>query len=101
MDKVIDLINTCRFDIFFVAESKIDGSVNSSLFAHSGYCFIRRDRKKSGGGMLVAVFAAKKMYTKHKEVMFLRDFNIDMLMENESCVESICSLEFLRPILTD
>lgn len=45
--------------------------------------------------MLVAVFAAKKMYTKRKEVMFLGDFNIDMLTESES------SLEFLRPILTN
>ena len=36
-DEVIDLLNTCRFDIFFVGESKIDGSVNSSLFAHSEY----------------------------------------------------------------
>ena len=35
--------------------------------------------------MLVAVFAAKKMYTKRKEVMFLGDFNIDMLTESESC----------------
>ena len=54
-DEVIDLLNTCRFDIFFVAESKIDGSVNSSLFAHSDYRIIRRDRKKGGGGILVYI----------------------------------------------
>ena len=54
-DEVIDLLNTCRFDIFFVAESKIDGSVNSSLFAHSEYRIIRRDRMKGGGRMLVYI----------------------------------------------
>ena len=145
-DEVMDLLNTCRFDIFFVAESNIDGSVNSSLFAHSEYRIIRRDRKKGGGGILVhirrsitalrrailepdgvesicldvkgcgntwfllcacyrslvkckisdflssCVLAAEKMYTKRKEVMFLGDFNIDMLTENESSVGSSYSL---------
>ena len=145
-DEVIDLLNTCRFDKFFVAESKIDGSVNSSLFAHSEYRIIRRDRTKGGGGVLVyirrsitalprarlepdgvesicldikgcvnswflicacyrspgkckisdflpsCVLAGEKMYTKRKEVMFLGDFNIDMLTENESSVGSSYSL---------
>ena len=145
-DEVIDLLNTCRYDIFFVAESKIDGSVNSSLFAHSEYRIIRRDRKKGGGSMLVyirrsitalrrarlepdgvesicldvkgcgnswflicacyrspgkckisdflssCVLAAEKMYTKRKEVMFLGDFNTDMLTENELSVGSSYSL---------
>ena len=36
-------------------ESKIDGSVNSSLFAHSDYRIIRRDRKKGGSGMPVYI----------------------------------------------
>ena len=31
-EEVIDLLITCRFDIFFVAESKTDGFVNSSLY---------------------------------------------------------------------
>ena len=53
--EIIDLLITCRFDIFFVAESKTDGSVNSSLFAHSENRIIRRDRKKGGGGMLVCI----------------------------------------------
>ena len=136
-DEVIDLLDTCRLDIFFVAERKIDGSVNSSLFAPSEHCIIRRDRKKGGSGVLVyirrsitalrrarlepdgvesicldvkgfgnswfvicacygspgkckisdflssCVLAAEKMYTKRKEVMFLGDFDIDMLTENE------------------
>ena len=53
VDEVIDLLNTCRFNIFFVAESKIDGSVNSSLFAHPEYPIIHRDQRKGVGGMLV------------------------------------------------
>ena len=130
-DEVIDLLNTCRLDIFFVPETKIDGSVDSSLFAHSEYCIIRSDQKKGGGGMLVytrwsitasrqarlepdgvesicldikgwflicacylspgnckisdflspCVLVAGRMYTKPKEVMFIDDFNIDMLTE--------------------
>ena len=54
-EEVIDLLIACRLDIFFVAESKTDGSVNSSLFAHSEDRIIRRDRKKGGGGMLVCI----------------------------------------------
>ena len=50
-----DLLNTCRFNIFFAAESKIDGLGTSTLFAHSEYCLIRRDRKKGGHGMLVYI----------------------------------------------
>ena len=45
---------------FFVAESNIDCSVNSSLFAHSEYRIIRRDRKKGGGGMLVYIHSKLK-----------------------------------------
>ena len=46
-DEVIHVLsNTCRFDVFSVAEYKFDGSVNSSLFAYSEYRVIRRDRKK-------------------------------------------------------
>ena len=50
-----DLLNTCQFNIFFAAESKIDGLGTSTLFAHSEYCLIRRDRKKGGDGMLVYI----------------------------------------------
>ena len=146
VDEVIDLLNTCRFNIFFVVESKIDGSVNSSLFAHPEYRIIHRDRRKGVGGMLVyirrsttalrrarlepdgvesicldvkgcgnswflisacypspgkckisdflslCVLAAEKMYTKRKEVMFLRDFNIDILTEKDSSVGSSYSI---------
>ena len=75
-DEVIDLLNTCRFDIFFVAESKIDGSVNSTLFAHSEYRIIRRDRKKGGGGMLVYI---------RRSVTAIR-----RAKPEPDCVESIC-----------
>ena len=77
-DEVIDLLNTCRFDIFFVTESKIDGSVNSSLFAHSEYRIIRRDRKKGGGGMLVYI---------RRSITALRRARLE-----PDGVESICSV---------
>ena len=145
-DEVTNLLNTCRFDIFFIAESKIDGSVSSSLFAHPEYRIIRRDRKKGAGGMLVyirrsitalrraklepegvelicldvkgcgnswflicacyrspskckisefltsCVSAAEKMYSKRKEVMFLGDFNINMMTDNGSSTGSSFNL---------
>ena len=46
-DEIIDLLSTCQFDILFIPESKIDCSVSNSLFAHSNYRIIRRDRKKA------------------------------------------------------
>ena len=55
VDEVIDLLNLCRFDILFLSESKIDNNVSSSLFFHSEYRTIRRDRKKGAGGLLVFI----------------------------------------------
>ena len=132
-DEVINLLDKCAFDILFISESKIDESVSTSLFTHSQYRIIRRDRKKGGGGLLVYIrsnvtarrqvkfepegiesicldvkgcannwflvcacyrspgkckvkdfipacaSAAEKMYVKRKEVMFIGDFNMNML----------------------
>ena len=33
-DEVVNLLDKCAFDILFISESKIDGSVSSTLFAH-------------------------------------------------------------------
>ena len=132
-DEVINLLDECAFDILFITESKIDGTTSSSLFAHSQYRIIRRDRKRGGGGLLVNIrsnvtahrqinlepegvesicldvkgyannwflicacyrspgkckitdfipacaTAAERMYVKHKEIMFIGDFNMNML----------------------
>ena len=45
-DEVVNLLERCAFDILFISESKIDGSVSSTLFAHAEYRIIRKDRKK-------------------------------------------------------
>lgn len=55
VDEVINLLYECAFDILFITESKIDGTTSSSLFAHSQYRIIRRDRKRGGGGLLVYI----------------------------------------------
>ena len=46
-DEIINLLNKCAFDILFISESKID-SVSTSLFTHSQYRNIRRDKTKEG-----------------------------------------------------
>lgn len=47
--KLLIILDNCAFDILFISESKIDGTVSSCLFAHSQYRNIRRDRRKGGG----------------------------------------------------
>ena len=54
-DEVLILLETCQFDVLFIAETKIDGTYSNSLLVHSSYRIIRRDRKKGGGGILVYV----------------------------------------------
>ena len=132
-DEVIEILNICKFDILFIAESKLDESVGNSLFSHLQYRIIRRDRKKGAGGLFVyvrstivmrrqrslepagiesvtidvkefgnnwfiicacypspgkcksadfisaCVCTAEKMYNKQKEIMFIGDFNMNML----------------------
>jgi hypothetical protein len=134
VDEVIDLLNTCKFDVLAISESKIDNSVSNSLLQHSKYRIIRRDRKRGAGGILVyirstitavrrvnlepegiesicldikgcgnswfivcacyrspgkckisdfipsCVDAAERMYVKRKEIIFIGDFNMDMLI---------------------
>jgi len=46
VDEVVNLLDKCAFDILFISESKIDGSVSSTSFAHAEYRIIRKDRKK-------------------------------------------------------
>ena len=75
-DEVINLLDECAFDILFITESKINGTTSSSLFAHSQYRIIRRDRKRGGGGLLVYI---RSNVTAHRQINF----------EPEG-VESIC-----------
>ena len=55
VDGVIDLLNTCKFDVLAISKSKIDNSVSNSLLRHSKYRIIRRDRKRGAGGILIYI----------------------------------------------
>ncbi|XP_068719429.1 uncharacterized protein [Montipora capricornis] len=137
-DEVVNLLEKCAFDILFISESKIDGSVSSTLFAYAEYRIIRKDRKKGGGGLLVYIrsnvtahrqiklesdgiesicldvkgcannwflicacyrspgkckitefipacaTAAEKMYAKQKEILFIGDFNMNLLKSSDN-----------------
>ena len=54
-DEVLSLLETCQFDVLFIAETKIDGTYSNSLLAHSSYRITRRDQKKGGCGILAYV----------------------------------------------
>ena len=54
-DEVLSLLETCQFDVLFIAETNIDRTYSNSLLAHSSYGIIRRDQKKGGGGFLAYV----------------------------------------------
>lgn len=69
-DEVVNLLDKCAFDILFISESKIDGSVSSTLFAHAEYRIIRKDRKKGGGGLLVYI---RSNVTAHRQIKLESD----------------------------
>ena len=37
IDEVLSLLETCQFDVLFIAETKIDGTYSNSLLAHPSY----------------------------------------------------------------
>ena len=55
-------------------------------------CYSSPAKCKISDFLSSCVLAAEKIYTKRKEVMFLGDFNIGMLTENESSAGSSYSL---------
>lgn len=61
-DEVLSLLETCQFDVLFIAETKIDGTYSDSLLAHPSYWIIGQDRKKGGGGILAYVRTNLTMY---------------------------------------
>ena len=55
IDKVIDILNECHFNILFLSETKLDNSVSSTLLSNPHYRIIHRDRKRGAGGLLVYI----------------------------------------------
>ena len=54
------------FDILFIAESKVDSTISTTLLAQPGFRLVRRDRKKGGGGLLVYIRADLSVYRRAK-----------------------------------
>ena len=55
VDEIKDLLNRGLFDILFIAESKLDGTVSNAILGHPEYKIIRRDRKRGAGGLMVYI----------------------------------------------
>ena len=55
IDEVKDMLNKEMFDLSFIAETKIDKTVSSSLLSQSGFRIVRKDRKKGAGGLLAYI----------------------------------------------
>ena len=55
LDEVKNILNKCLFDIFFISETKLDGTTSDSFLQQPGYRTIRRDRKKGAGGLIAFV----------------------------------------------
>lgn len=66
--KLLIILDNCAFDILFISESKVDGTVSSCLFAHSQYRNIRRDRRKGGGTQIQynGLMTAKPLWSHNK-----------------------------------
>ena len=52
IDEVKEMLNKNMFDILFIAETKIDKTVSSSLISQPNFRLVHKDRKKSAGGLL-------------------------------------------------
>ena len=65
-DEVKDMLNKEMFDILFIAETKIDKTVSSSLLSQSGFRIVRKDRKKGAGGLLAYIRTDLSVYRRAK-----------------------------------
>ena len=66
VDEVKEMLSRNMFDILFIAETKIDCSVSSSLLSQPGYRTVRKDRKKGGGGLMAYIRAELSVYRRAK-----------------------------------
>ena len=55
IDEVKEMLNKNMFDILFIAETKIDKTVSSSLISQPNFRLVRKDRKKGAGGLLAYI----------------------------------------------
>ena len=84
-DEVVNLLDKCAFDILFISESKTDGSVSSTLFAHAEYRIIRKDRKKGGGGLLVYI---RSNVTAHRQIKLEPDGKESICLDVKGCANN-------------
>ena len=84
-DEVVNLLDKCAFDILFISESKIDGSVSSTLFAHPKYHIIRKDRKKGRGGLLVYIGSN---VTAHRQIKLELDGIESICLDVKGCANN-------------
>ena len=54
-DEIVFLLNKQLLDFFLINESKLDDNDDDSLFNHSNYLMLRRDRTSSGGGIVLYI----------------------------------------------
>ena len=66
IDEVKEMLGKGMFDILFIAESKIDSTTSTTLLAQPGFRLVRRDRKKSGGRLMVYIRADLSVYRRAK-----------------------------------
>ncbi|PFX29628.1 Fibrinogen C domain-containing protein 1-A [Stylophora pistillata] len=55
LDEVKNILNKYLFDIFFISETKLDGTTSDSFLQQLGYRTILRDRKRGTGGLIAFV----------------------------------------------
>ncbi|PFX30129.1 hypothetical protein AWC38_SpisGene5115 [Stylophora pistillata] len=55
LEEVKYILNKCLFDIFFISETKLDGTTSDSFLQQPGHRTIRRDRKKGAGSLIAFV----------------------------------------------
>ena len=84
-DEVVNLLEKCAFDILIISESKIDGSVSSTLFAHAEYRIIRKDRKKGGGRLLVYI---RSNVTAHRQIKLESDGIESICLDEQRCANN-------------
>ena len=65
-DEVKEMLNKNMFDILFIAETKIDKTLSSSLVSQSGFRLVRQYRKKGAGGLIAYIRENPSVYGRAK-----------------------------------
>ena len=98
IDELNEMVKTSNPTVIGITETKLDNSIDDSEISIDGYCAIRRDRNRKGGGVICYVtnkicYNTKNCISKEKE-MSLSNFLFQK--QNQVLLELFTNVQLKR-----